>query len=117
MRLLVNAALLIERGRFPGVDRYERTETRQGRVKGIKENTVTKRMGKITFFGAPGSRGDFYPPSLKKGVRSERAPKLSQRNSRYGRLISVSGLHHQEAMRCWIAALYGKTNPPYYNSQ
>ncbi len=70
MRLLVNAALLMERSRHLGADRCERTGSRQGHANGFKDKTFATRMGKITF-SAPQVRGyGFYPSALEKRVLS-----------------------------------------------
>ena len=56
---------------------YERTEERQGYANGYKPKTVETRMGSVTV-EIPQVRGiSFYPRSLEKGCRSERALKLA----------------------------------------
>ncbi|MCH8172919.1 MAG: transposase, partial [Proteobacteria bacterium] len=53
---------------------YQRTSDRKGYANGYKPKTVDTRMGRMTV-DIPQVRGDveFYPSSLEKGCRSERA--------------------------------------------
>lgn len=56
---------------------YERNETRVGHANGYKPKTIHTRMGPLTV-RIPQVRGlQFYPKSLEKGCRSERALKLA----------------------------------------
>jgi len=77
IRTLINAAMWIERQRYLGVEPYERSPERRGRANGYKSKTVATRMGKITFDIPQVREGGFYPQSLEKGLRSERALKLA----------------------------------------
>lgn len=74
---VVNAAMQIERQRHLGAGLYERSPERRGYANGYKPKTVATRLGKITFQVPQVREGDFYPNSLEKGVRSERALKLA----------------------------------------
>lgn len=75
--ILMNAAMKIERSRFLNADPYERTEERQGYANGYKDKTVNTRVGSIQL-NVPQTRNcDFYPSSLERGLRSERALKLA----------------------------------------
>lgn len=80
LRLLINAAMRLERERFLGAEEHERTPSRTGYANGYKNKTVTTRVGPITF-DVPQVRntGDqsFYPSALERGLRSERALKLA----------------------------------------
>ncbi|MEE9386723.1 MAG: IS256 family transposase [Nannocystaceae bacterium] len=81
IRILVNEAMLLERSSFLGAASYERTEDRRGHSNGFKPKTVDTRVGTIQF-DVPQVRdvadGEvFYPSSLERGVRSERALKLA----------------------------------------
>ena len=49
IRLLVNAAMLLERQRHLGAEAYERTPSRQGHANGFKDKSVRTRMGEVTF--------------------------------------------------------------------
>jgi len=78
MRILLNETMKIERDHALGAGPYERSETRKGHANGYKPKTVDTRMGRVTV-DVPQVRGDvqFYPSSLEKGCRSERALKLA----------------------------------------
>lgn len=67
----------IERQKHLGAGPYERTVERQGHANGYKSKSVATRMGKITFDVPQVREGNFYPQSLEKGQRSERALKLA----------------------------------------
>ncbi len=77
MRLLLNAAMLLERQKFIGVGPYVRTPERQAHANGFKDKTLQTRMGSLTVAVPQVREGGFYPHSLEKGVRSERALKLA----------------------------------------
>lgn len=76
--ILMNAAMKIEREQALQAAPYERSEDRTGYGNGFKDKTVSTRLGKIAL-KVPQVRGDleFYPSSLEKGIRSERALKLA----------------------------------------
>jgi transposase-like protein len=77
IQTLIDAAMQIERQRHLGAAPYERSAERRGYANGYKSKTVATRLGKITFQVPQVREGDFYPSSLEKGVRSERALKLA----------------------------------------
>lgn len=77
MRIVMNAAMYMERQKHLGAGTYERTPERQGYANGYKDKTVATRVGKITFDIPQVRESDFYPSSLEKGIRSERALKLA----------------------------------------
>jgi putative transposase len=77
MRLLLNAAMLLERQKFIGAGPYQRTPERQAHANGFKDKTVQTRLGALTLDVPQVREGGFYPQSLDKGVRSERALKLA----------------------------------------
>lgn len=77
IRIVINEAMHVERQRFLGVGPYERSPQRRGHANGYKPKTVATRMGKITFDIPQVRQGGFYPQSLEKGLRSERALKLA----------------------------------------
>lgn len=78
MRILLNESMKIERENALGAANYQRSENRKGYANGFKPKTVNTRAGKLEL-SVPQVRGDvsFYPSSLEKGCRSERALKLS----------------------------------------
>lgn len=74
---LLNEAMKIERANAIGAAPYERSEERKGYANGFKERAVATRMGPVTV-QIPQVRGmSFYPKSLEKGCRSEKALKLA----------------------------------------
>jgi putative transposase len=77
MRIVLNAAMYIERQKHIGAGPYERTPERQGQANGFKPKTVATRMGEVTMAIPQVRDCDFYPNSLDKGIRSERALKLA----------------------------------------
>jgi transposase-like protein len=77
IRILVNAAMKIERQKHLGAGWHERTPERQGHANGYKPKTVQTRVGGITFDIPQVREGGFYPGALEKGLRSERALTLA----------------------------------------
>lgn len=77
VRRLINEAMRLERQGHLGVGPYERSEDRQGYANGFKPKTVKTRVGELTFAVPQVRDGKFYPSSLEKGIRSERALKLA----------------------------------------
>ena len=76
-RVLLNAAMQIEREKHLGAALHERTEGRTGHANGYKDKTLATRLGQITVAVPQVREGGFYPQSLEKGARSERALKLA----------------------------------------
>jgi putative transposase len=75
--LLMNTAMQIERSRYLQAAPYERTDKRQSYANGYKNKTVKTRVG-IVDLSIPQTRDcEFYPQSLERGSRSERALKLA----------------------------------------
>jgi putative transposase len=77
IRLLINTAMLVERQKFIGAGPYERSVERQAHANGFKDKTLQTRVGALTVAVPQVREGGFYPQSLDKGVRSERALKLA----------------------------------------
>lgn len=77
-RILLNHAMQAERSQALAALPYERTPERKGHANGFKPKTLKTRLGNIEF-AIPQVRGDvaFYPSSLEKGIRSERALTLA----------------------------------------
>jgi len=73
VRTLVNEAMRIERENYLRAKPYERSRDRQGHANGFKPKTVKTRIGEMTFAVPQVREGGFYPRSLEKGMRSERA--------------------------------------------
>lgn len=78
LRILLNAAMRLEREQALGAGLYERTDTRRGHANGYKPKQVNTRLGRMKV-EVPQVRGDveFYPSALEKGLRSERALKVA----------------------------------------
>lgn len=77
MQILLNEVMKIQRSEALGADPYQRCLERRGHANGFKPKTVKTRVGELQL-QVPQTRGvEFYPSSLEKGVRSERALKLA----------------------------------------
>lgn len=79
LELLVNAAMLLERQRHLKAEPFERSPARDGQANGFKDRRFTTRLGRLDL-RVPQVRGSsepFYPQSLEKGLRSERALKIA----------------------------------------
>ena len=78
LSIILNAAMQTERQQALGAAPYERSEERKGHASGFKDKTLLSRVGKIQL-KVPQVRGEleFYPSSIEKGIRSERALKLA----------------------------------------
>lgn len=77
LELLLNTSMKIEREQFLKAGAHERTEGRLGYANGYKPKGLQTRLGALDL-DVPQVRGlGFYPQSLEKGSRSERALKLA----------------------------------------
>jgi putative transposase len=75
--MLFNTAMKVERERFLGAAPHERSEERKGYANGYKPRNLQTRMGALDL-EVPQVRGlGFYPESIEKGCRSEKALKLA----------------------------------------
>ena len=75
--VLLNAAMVVERSEYLGAHPYERSDKRRSYANGFKQKTVKTRLGPLPL-KVPQTRDcEFYPQSLEKGLRSERALLLS----------------------------------------
>ena len=77
IRILVNAAMQVERQKHLGAGWHERSAERQGYANGYKPKTMQTRVGEIRFDIPQVREGGFYPGALEKGLRSERALTLA----------------------------------------
>lgn len=77
IQLLINQAMIIERDRHLHAQAYERTDSRTGYANGFKPKTLKTRLGALNLSVPQVRDGDFYPSFLERGIRSERALKLS----------------------------------------
>jgi putative transposase len=77
IEILLNEAMKLERAEAVGAAHYERSNERKGYANGFKERDYAGVNGPLRV-QIPQVRGmAFYPKSLEKGERSERALKLS----------------------------------------
>ncbi len=82
LEILLNEAMKRERSAFLGAGPYERDPDRRGHANGFKPKQVKSRVGSLAL-QVPQVRGlgegveGFYPQSLERGLRSERALKLA----------------------------------------
>ncbi len=75
--VLLNTAMVAERVEYLGARPYERSDSRRSYANGFKDKTVKTRLGPLPL-KVPQTRDcEFYPQSLEKGLRSERALLLS----------------------------------------
>jgi transposase-like protein len=71
--VLLNSAMIAERSEHLGAAPYERSAERTGYANGFKDKTVKTRLGELAL-KVPQTRDcDFYPQSMERGLRSERA--------------------------------------------
>jgi transposase-like protein len=79
LQILMNEAMKLERSEFLGAAPHERSEERRGHANGFKPKSVNTRAGRLDL-DIPQVRSTsepFYPKSLEKGLRSERALKVA----------------------------------------
>ena len=76
IELLINTAMQVERQEYLKASPYERCVDRVSHANGYKPKTVKTRVGELKL-QVPQTRDGFYPESLEKGLRSERALKLA----------------------------------------
>ena len=77
LQVLYNEVMKIERSQAIQADPYERSASRKAYANGFKEKTLNSRSGQLKL-QIPQVRGmSFYPNSLEKGSRSEKALKLA----------------------------------------
>jgi transposase-like protein len=75
--VLLNTAMVAERSEYLGAAPYERSATRIGHANGFKDKTLKTRLGELSLKVPQTRDSEFYPQSLEKGLRSERALLLS----------------------------------------
>ncbi len=71
--VLLNSAMVAERSEHLGAAPYERCATRVSYANGFKDKTVKTRLGELSLKVPQTRDSEFYPQSLEKGLRSERA--------------------------------------------
>lgn len=71
--VLMNSAMTAERSDYLCAAPYERSVHRVGYANGFKDKTVKTRLGALELKVPQTRESEFYPQSLEKGLRSERA--------------------------------------------
>jgi len=71
--VLLNSAMLAERSAHLGAGPYERSAARTGYANGYKGKSLKTRLGTLSLKVPQTRDGEFYPQSLTRGLRSERA--------------------------------------------
>ena len=74
---LFNLAMQLERSEFLQAGPYERTDRRRGYANGYKDKGVKTRVGELKLKIPQVRDLEFYPQSLERGCRSEKALKLA----------------------------------------
>lgn len=74
---MMNGAMQVERARYLQAEPYERTEHRLSYANGYKAKNIKTRFGKIQLAIPQTRDSSFYPSSLERGLRSERALKVA----------------------------------------
>lgn len=79
MTRIFNIAMRIERELHIGAHRYEHCEERNGYANGYKPKTLKTSIGKLhlSIPQVRDSKTPFYPSSLERGIRSDRALKMA----------------------------------------
>jgi transposase-like protein len=73
VEIILNEAMKVERSQHLKATPYERTEERLGYANGFKHKQIKSRVGQLNVNVPQVRESDFYPSSLEKGMRSERA--------------------------------------------
>ena len=77
LEALLNATMTLEREQYLKAKSYERTDERNGYANGFKSKTLKTRIGALELAVPQTRDGGFYPRSIEKGLRSERALKVA----------------------------------------
>lgn len=77
LTILLNEAMKLERTRHLNASPYERSEERVDYANGFKDKTLKTQYGELHLKIPQTRHSDFYPQSLERGQRSERALKLA----------------------------------------
>ncbi len=71
--VLLNSAMVAERSEYLGAAPYERSVQRVSYANGFKDKALKTRLGSLSLKVPQTRDSEFYPQSLEKGLRSERA--------------------------------------------
>jgi transposase-like protein len=77
VQILLNESMKLERTEYIGAQPYQRTDQRRSYANGFKPKRVNSRLGKLELKVPQTRDGNFYPSTLERGERSERALKLA----------------------------------------
>ncbi len=77
IEILMNEAMKLERTETLNAAPYQRTNERRGYANGFKPKTVNSRLGRLELQVPQARDIEFYPSTLERGERSERALKLA----------------------------------------
>lgn len=77
IQVLMNEAMRIERAHYLQAAPYQRSEARRSHANGFKPKTINSRLGKLHLQVPQTRDSQFYPSTLERGERSERALKLA----------------------------------------
>jgi transposase-like protein len=77
LTFLLNSAMSLERQRHLNAEPYERCDERSGQANGFKPKTIKSRLGELSLAIPQVRDSSFYPQSIEKGMRSERALRLA----------------------------------------
>lgn len=77
LEVLLNEVMRLERGRHLQAAPYERSAQRRGQANGYKPKQIKTRVGTLSLAIPQTRDSDFYPSTLEKGLRCERALKLA----------------------------------------
>lgn len=77
IQILMNEAMKIERSRYLKAEPYERHAERLDYANGYKPKRVRTRVGELNLQVPQVRNCDFYPSSLERGLRSEKALRLA----------------------------------------
>lgn len=95
LRVMINAAMQVERQKYLGVGPYERSPERRDYANGYKPKTMKTRMGEVTFNIPQVREGDFYPEALEK-----RAAQRTSANLEPGRNVCAGCFHPESGGDC-----------------
>lgn len=77
VEILLNEVMKIERSQHLQAIPYERTTERQGYANGFKPKRINTRIGSLSVDIPQVRESNFYPSTLEKGIRSERALRVA----------------------------------------
>lgn len=77
LETLINLTSVLERERHLGAGHYQRSEDRNDYANGYKDKRLNTRVGPINLKIPQVRNSEFYPSCIEKGMRSERALKIS----------------------------------------